>query len=71
MKAVNIKWDTDGMSYKDCGLPRSAEIPDEVILSAGLDAADAEELEAKECEAIGEWLSDEYGFCHMGFDIRF
>lgn len=29
-KAYNIKWDTDGASYKECGLPRSVVIPDNV-----------------------------------------
>lgn len=29
-KAYNIKWDTDGASLKECGLPRSVVIPDNV-----------------------------------------
>lgn len=29
-KAYNIKWDTDGASLKECGLPRSVVIPDDV-----------------------------------------
>lgn len=51
-KAYNIKWDTDGATLKECGLPRSVVIPDDV--------ADDE---------VGDWLSDEYGFCHDGYII--
>jgi hypothetical protein len=29
-KAYNIKWDTDGATLKECGLPRSVTIPDDV-----------------------------------------
>ena len=29
-KAYNIKWDTDGATLKECGLPRSVAIPDDV-----------------------------------------
>ncbi len=53
-KAYNIKWDTDGATLKECGLPRSVVIPDDV--------ADDE---------AGDWLSDEYGFCHDGYMTNF
>ena len=53
-KAYNIKWDTDGATLKECGLPRSVVIPDDV--------ADDE---------VGDWLSDEYGFCHDGYITNF
>lgn len=53
-KAYNIKWDTDGATLKECGLPRSVVIPDDV--------ADDE---------VGDWLSDEYGFCHDGYMTNF
>lgn len=29
-KAYNIKWDTEGATLKECGLPRSVAIPDDV-----------------------------------------
>lgn len=51
-RAYDIQWDTDGASLKECGLPRSVTIPDDV--------GDGE---------IGDWLSDEYGFCHDGFRL--
>ena len=55
-KAYNIKWDTDGATFKECGLPRSVVIPDSV--------SDVE-------EEISDWLSDTYGFCHNGFTTNF
>lgn len=53
-KAYNIKWDTDGATMKECGLPRSVVIPDGVAN-----------------EDVGDWLSDEYGYCHDGYMTNF
>lgn len=50
MKAINIKWDTDG---EDVSLPTEIEIPE------GMEDEDE----------ISDFLSDETGFCHMGFDL--
>lgn len=50
MKAINIKWDTDG---EDVLLPAEIEIPE------GMEDEDE----------ISDFLSDETGFCHMGFDL--
>lgn len=62
MKAVNIQWDIDLEDdemcqeevLEECGLPTEVEIPDGVT--------DEEE--------ISDWLSNEYGFCHAGFELR-
>ncbi len=53
MKATNIKWDTDGDMKLFCELPTEIEIPEGMI--------DEEE--------ISDYLSDETGFCHEGFDL--
>lgn len=53
MKAINIKWDTDGDMDLLKGLPTEIEIPDGVT--------DEEE--------ISDYLSDETGFCHYGFEL--
>lgn len=62
LKAINIKWDTDG--NKDI----SNELPTEMIIPNEL-----EELYKKDreyaLEEISDWLSDETGFCHTGFEI--
>lgn len=54
MIVSQILWDTDGMDPEDLGLPTKLEIP--------------KELEEDE-EAISDYLSDETGFCHFGFDL--
>lgn len=54
MKAINIKWDIDTDEYdENLGLPTEIEIP------AGM--TDEEE--------ISDYLSDETGFCHCGFEL--
>lgn len=68
MKAINIKWDvTDGaedMTKKEMNeilstLPTEVEIPDHLIVD------DIDDL----YDGVSDWLSDEYGFCHFGFDL--
>ena len=68
MKAVNIKWDvTDGaedMTKEDMDeilstLPTEVEIPDNLITD------DEDDL----LDEVSDWLSDEYGFCHFGFEL--
>ena len=63
LKAINIKWDTDGdMEVFD-------ELPTEMIIPNEL-----EELYKKDreyaLEEISDWLSDETEFCHAGFEIE-
>lgn len=62
LKAINIKWDTDrDMEVFD-------ELPTEMIITNEL-----EELYKKDreyaLEEISDWLSDETGFCHDGFEV--
>lgn len=63
LKAINIRWDTDGDKEVFNGLPMEMIIPDEL-----------EEMYKKDreyaLEEISDWLSDETGFCHGGFDIE-
>ena len=59
MKAVNIKWDTDGDMELLEELPIEVEIPDYLITD------DEDDL----LDNISDWLSDEYGFCHDGFEL--
>ena len=68
MKAINITWDvTDGtedmtkeemdeiLSY----LPTEVEIPNHLITEDINDVI----------EDVSDWLSDEFGFCHRGFEL--
>lgn len=65
LKAINIKWDTEGDMEVLNELPEELVIPD-----------DLEELyknkEDREyaLEEISDWLSDETGFCHAGFEVE-
>ena len=63
LKAINIKWDTDGDKKVFNELPTEMIIPDEL-----------EEMYKKDkefaLEEISDWLSDETGFCHDGFEIE-
>lgn len=62
LKATNIKWDTDGDMEVFNELPTEMIIPDEL-----------EEMHKKDKEyalkEISDWLSDETGFCHDGFEV--
>ncbi|MEY8422099.1 hypothetical protein AALB52_05010 [Lachnospiraceae bacterium 38-14] len=53
MKAINIKWDTDGDMEVLNQLPTEMEIPEGIT----------------DEEKISDYLSDETGFCHYGFDL--
>ena len=63
LKAINIKWDTDGDMEVFNDLPTEMIVPDEL-----------EEMYKKDkefaLEEISDWLSDETGFCHDGFEIE-
>ena len=70
MKAMNIKWDvTDGaedMTQEEMNevletLPTEVNIPDSLI--------DEEFDEDYYYSDISDWLSNEYGFCHFGFEL--
>ena len=59
MKAVNIKWNTDGDMELLEELPTEVEIPDYLITD------DEDDL----LDDVSDWLSDEYGFCHDAFEL--
>lgn len=54
MKAVNIKWDTDGDMTLLESLPKEIEIPEDI----------------EDEDEISDYLTDETGFCHLGFEIE-
>ena len=61
---TNILWDTDGDKKILNKLRKELSI-DSDILSIS-DENDREEVE----EAISDYLSDTYGFCHYGFNFE-
>ena len=77
---VRVAWDTDGQSLKSCGLKSVVEVPGDVLWDF-IEDAEAEEytLDPKTLavtldpeymqECIMDWLSDEFGFCHFGWNV--
>lgn len=59
----NVKWDTDGKSFESCGL--KSEFEQNVSIDVNFDTS-MEELE----DMLSDWLSDEFGFCHNGFEFH-
>lgn len=53
MKAINIKWDTDGDMELLNELPTEIDIPEKMVNE----------------EEISDFLSDKTGFCHKGFEL--
>lgn len=65
MKVVKIKWDTDGDMKMLKSLPKEIDITDE------FDVNDYEDDKDQLLDDISDWLSDTYGYCHFGFEIKF
>ncbi|MBQ8133269.1 MAG: hypothetical protein IJ192_02490 [Clostridia bacterium] len=61
---TNIHWDTDGDKTIENNLP--SEI---LINTEYLDVENDEDMNEIE-EAISNYLSNVYGFCHFGFDYQ-
>ena len=59
MRAINIKWDTDGDMELFENLPTEVETPDY------LRTDDEDDL----LDDVSNWLSDEFGFCHDAFEL--
>lgn len=59
VKAVDIEWDTDGGDMKALCLSTEMEIPLDIAITDG-------EIDE---DAIGDYISNESGFCHYGFGI--
>lgn len=65
MKVIKIKWDTDGDMKMLKSLPKEIDISDE------FDVKDYEDDQDQLLDDISDWLSDTYGYCHFGFEIKF
>lgn len=61
MKAINILWDTNKDKELLKELPTEIEIPEEILK----DCEDEDEIE----ETVSDYISDETGFCHFGFEL--
>ena len=65
MNVVKIKWDTDG----DKELLKT--LPKEIDISNEFDVKDYEDDEEQLLDDISDWLTDTYGYCHFGFEVKF
>ena len=65
MTVVKIKWDTDG----DKELLKT--LPKEIDISNEFDVKDYEDDEEQLLDDISDWLTDTYGYCHFGFEVKF
>lgn len=63
LKAINIKWDTD----RDMEVLN--ELPTEMVIPYELEELYKNDKEYV-LEEISDWLSEEIGFCHDGFEIQ-
>ncbi len=68
MKITNIQWDTDGDKEILATLPTEVEV-DEDNLDIDVDEDD-ENYEEALSDTVSDYLSDTYGFCHFGFNIK-
>lgn len=63
--AIDIQWDWD-IEDGDPNLPQEVLVPD-IMTQEYIDLnLNGEEV----ADEIGDWLSDEYGFCHKGFHLE-
>lgn len=62
MLIKNIKWDTDG------DMEALASLPTEVYTPSFLCQEQYDDVE-EFIDDVSDWLSDEYGWCHFGFDV--
>lgn len=68
--ATNIKWDTDGDLEIFESLPQRVELPKERFCRENYIDEDGEYDEYALAEDASDFLSEEYGFCHAGFDLE-
>ena len=69
MKINNIKWDTDGDEEVFATLPQEIDVPEYFLEKKNFEV-DGEYSRDEMLDQLSDWLSDEYGFCHGGFDVE-
>lgn len=60
IRCFNIKWDTDGDSRV------LGTLPQEVFYEGYVFKEDEDQID----EILGDYLSDNWGFCHYGFEFE-
>lgn len=64
MKAINIKWDVT-----DSKEDMTQEEIEECLSKLPTEVAIPEWIDTKDEDAVSDWLSEEYEYCHYGFEI--
>ena len=64
MKAINIKWDVT-----DSEEDMTQEEIEECLSKLPTEVAIPEWIDTKDEDAVSDWLSEEYEYCHYGFEI--
>lgn len=67
MKAIDIKWDTDGDRGLFSTLPQEIILPKQFSKEIYTYGGDYNELALS--EDVSDWISNEYGYCHSGFNL--
>lgn len=61
--ASNIRWDTDGEEVPDLPTQEELIVGEDILVYYGCPTM-------KDIEnAVSDYLSNEYGFCHFGFEL--
>lgn len=77
MKAINIEWDMTDDVYEynidGCNLPTIVDLPKNLATQVLIDDYYADEKCLKTdsylLSSVADYLSDEYGFCVLSFDV--
>ena len=64
VKVNRVFWDTDGYSYKSCGIP--ATLRGQLVVW-DVEGEDEDVCDDEAFDKTSDWLSDTYNFCHRGF----
>ena len=59
----NVAWDTDGETFENCGLKEN------FVNNVDIDF-DFNTSDDGIADMLSDWLSDNYGFCHNGFEYE-
>jgi hypothetical protein len=64
IKINRVFWDTDGFSYKSCGIPATLK-GNYVVWN--VEGEDQDQCDEAAFDLTSNWLSDTYNYCHRGY----
>lgn len=72
-RVTDIAWDTSSDDEEDCkpiALPNEVHVPYTDIFKPDEDPLNTKEYLGKATDRIGDYISNEHGFCHDGFNFE-